>query len=72
LNVIKGNVPLNKRQLSKLRRKKRNLRQLVSKKTPLTKKRKILQKGGFIGGLLAPVLSLLAPVVGSLFGYGSR
>lgn len=29
----------------------------------ITAKRKILQKGGFLGLLLGPVISLLAPVV---------
>ena len=72
LNILKGNVELSRSQLQKLRREKHNLRQLASKRTSLTKKRRILQKGGFIGSLLAPVLSLLAPVVGSLFGHGSR
>ena len=69
LNVLKGNVPLSKVQLNKLRRQKQNLRQLTQKKLSLRKKKKILQKGGFLGTLLTPVLSLL----GGLFsGYGSR
>lgn len=71
LNILKGNVKLSRAQLQKLRREKNNLRRLSLKKTPLSQKRKIVQKGGFIGGLLAPVLSLLAPVVGSLFGHGT-
>lgn len=69
LNVLKGNVPLTKAQLTKLRREKQNLRQLTLKKVSLKKKKKILQKGGFIGALLRPVLSLLAGLIGS---YGAR
>lgn len=69
LNVLKGNVPLKKAQLNKLRREKQNLRQLARKRVSLKKKRKILQKGGFLGALLPPVLALLGGLFG---GYGSR
>lgn len=58
-NVIKGNVPLNDRQLKTLRREKNNLRKLSIKKTSLKKKRQILQKGGFLGALIPPILSVL-------------
>ena len=59
-NVIKGNVPLTIRQKTNLRRKRNDLRSLSLKKTTLRKKRKILQKGGFLTALLPPVLSILA------------
>lgn len=62
-NVIKGNVPLTDRQKTTLRRKRNDIRALSLKKTSLRKKRKILQKGGFLTALLGPVLSIL----GSLF-----
>ena len=71
-NVLKGNVPLKKAQLRKLRRERNNLRLLAVKKTPLAKKKKVLQKGGFIGALLPPVLSLLAPLVSTLIGNATR
>jgi hypothetical protein len=58
-NVIKGNVPLNERQMKSLRREKKNLRQLSVKKTSLKKKRRIIQKGGFLGALIPPILSVL-------------
>jgi hypothetical protein len=58
-NVIKGNVPLNERQMKSLRREKNNLRQLSMKKTSLKKKRRIIQKGGFLGALIPPILSVL-------------
>jgi len=58
-NVIKGNVPLTDRQKTTLRRKRNDIRALSLKKTSLRKKRKILQKGGFLTALLAPVLSIL-------------
>jgi len=59
VNVIKGNVPLTVRQKSALRRRRNDLRALSRRKTSLKAKRKILQKGGFLGSLLPPVLSLL-------------
>ena len=59
-NILKGNVPLNRVQFQRLRRQKNNLRLLALKKTPLNKKRKILQKGGFLGALIVPALSALA------------
>ena len=63
VNILKGNVPLTPRQMSKLRREKHNLRELAKKKTPVKEKKKILQKGGFLSALLAPTLSLLGSVL---------
>ena len=62
-NIIKGNVPLTNSQKTTLRRKRNDLRALSVKKTSLRKKRRILQKGGFLTALLPPILSVL----GSLF-----
>ena len=58
-NIIKGTVPLTNSQMSKLRRRRNDIRALSVKKTSLRKKRKILQKGGLLSALLPPVLSLL-------------
>jgi len=55
-NVIKGNVSLTVRQKERLRRSRNNLRASSVKKTTLQRKRRILQKGGFLGALLPPVL----------------
>ena len=62
-NVIYGRVPLNARQRVELAKRKRILRLLALKKTPLKTKKTIVQKGGFIGALLGPIVSVL----GSLF-----
>lgn len=67
-NILKGNVPLKRNQLKRLRREKKNLRTLALKKTSLKKKRKILQKGGFIGAILPPVLTVLSSLLGGLIG----
>lgn len=66
-NILKGNVPLKKGHKTKLRRYKKDLRTLVIRKTGLHKKKRILQKGGFLAALLAPLAtSLLAPLVTTL------
>jgi hypothetical protein len=68
VNILKGNVPLKPSQLKKLRREKHNVRALALKKTSLKRKRKILQKGGFIGAILPPIISVLGGLLGGLFG----
>lgn len=64
-NVLNGRVPLTKRQLTRLRQYKRNLHTLATKKPSLKSKKRVLQKGGFIGALLTPILSLLGGLLGS-------
>jgi hypothetical protein len=64
-NILNGNVPLKKKQLSSLARRKQSLRKLVLKKTPVGIKKKILQKGGFLGALITPILSLLGGWLGN-------
>ena len=60
LNVVKGRVPLTTGQKKKLAPHKKHLRQLADKRLSHTKrKRLIVQKGGFLGALLAPVLKTL-------------
>jgi len=58
-NVIKGNVSLTDRQKARLRRNRNDLRAVSLKKTSLRKKRRIVQKGGFLTALIPPVLSAL-------------
>jgi len=59
-NVVKGNVPMTGRQKANLRRRRKDVIALAIKKTSLKKKRRILQKGGFLTALLPPVLSILS------------
>ena len=66
-NILNGNIPLKKSQKGRLRRYKKDLRALVKRKTALHERKRILQKGGFVGALLAPFAkSLLAPLLISL------
>ena len=61
-NVLKGNVPLTPAQKTKLKRYSQHLRDLVDKKK--NNKKKILQTGGFLPALLAPIAaSILGPLL---------
>ena len=57
LNVLKENVPLNSQEKPKLRKHKNELRTLVKKS--VSQKKEIIQKGGFLGALLGPLLGSL-------------
>src|SRR6266516_6711830 len=58
-NILKGNVPLSAGQKKKLSFKKKALRQIILKKTSLRKKKNLIQRGGFLGALLGPIISVL-------------
>lgn len=62
LNVLYGTIPLTPQQRRHLNRYKIPLRNLCSKRSRISQKQKklILQKGGFLGALLKPVLGVLA------------
>ena len=65
-NVLKGNVPLTSPQKKRLNRHKNTLRTLTKGKSKSLKKKKVLlQKGGFLGALLAPIIGT---VLGGIFG----
>ena len=67
-NVLIGSVSISKSQLTSLRKYKNDIKALVSKQTSIAKKRVIVQKGGFIGLLLKPVLGLLGSLIPGLLG----
>ena len=54
-NLLKGNVPLSKAQLKKLKQYRKEVRTLAQKRTSQSKRKEILQKGGFLPALLAPI-----------------
>ena len=66
-NILRGNVPLTKLQKEKLARNKAGLRALTKKSFSLKEKKAILQKGGFLESLLAPIASVVAPLLSTLF-----
>jgi len=57
-NIIKGNVPLTSKQFNNLRKHHKQLKALTNKSS-VKNKRKIIQKGGFIGLLLKPLAKIL-------------
>jgi hypothetical protein len=66
-NILRGNAPLTKLQKEKLKRNKAGLRALTKKFISLKQKKAILQKCGFLGSLLAPIASVIAPLLSTLF-----
>ena len=60
-NILKGYVSLSTNQKSRLRRHKQSLRSLTKIRC-LKRKKKILQSGGFLGSLLAPILGVLGTI----------
>ena len=63
-NCLKGNVPLNRNQFHCLKKHKHSLRRLANKRTPLKTRKRIIQKGGFLGSFLGPIIK----AIGSIFG----
>ena len=68
--LLNANLTVKPAQLKKLSRHKHTLRALVAKRTSLIKRKRILQKGGFIGALLPAIIPALASLVGGLFNNG--
>jgi hypothetical protein len=63
-NIVQGNIPVTPCQKRKLGRYKALLRTLSNRRVKLETKRKLLQQGGAILPLLAP---LVIPLITSLF-----
>ena len=66
-NILKGHCALQPKEKKNLAKHKRDLRQLVNKSLPIKEKRRIIQKGGFLSALLAPLASMVVPLVSKLF-----
>lgn len=70
--IINRRVPMTDAQLRIVTRLASDIRYLVNPRTPLRERRRVLQKGGFIGALLGPVLKTLLPtLLGGILG-GTR
>ena len=65
-NVLDGNIKLSKKQSYTLRKQKNALRKIVDKKTSMQKRKNIIQRGGFLGALLGPVVSILGGLLGNV------
>jgi hypothetical protein len=66
-NVLNSNLKIKSSHLKKLSRHKQTLRALASKSTSLTKRKQLLQRGGFIGALLPAIIPAVASLLGGLF-----
>ena len=62
-NVLQGVVPLSTKQRKQLCRYKKHLREIASKRVSQKRKRAILMRGGFLGSLLTPILSVLGSIL---------
>ena len=68
-NILRGNVSLTPAQKAKLTRYKQKIRQVANKKTALKQKQQIVQTGGFLPALLAPLLgSVITPLAEKAVG----
>jgi hypothetical protein len=66
-NILKGNVKVKPKEKKALKRHKTALRELVQHRKGIEAKRKLLiQKGGFLPFLLAPILSAAGGLLGGL------
>lgn len=68
-NIIKVNVPLSAVYKRNLQKYRTYLRKLSKKKTSVKKKKEILQTGGFLSALLAPLASsVIVPLLKQVLG----
>ena len=66
LNVLNGTVKLSSAQRKKLVAYKKVLRSVADRKLKtVSKKRLLVQKGGFLPAILTPVLAVVASLIGS-------
>lgn len=57
-NILRGNVPLDRKYKTRLRKHAPILRKLVDRRDKVSKKKKIIvQNGGFLPSLLIPIVS---------------
>jgi len=63
-NVLNSNLKIKPVHLRRLKRHRQTLRVLASKKTSLVNRKRLLQKGGFIGALLPALIPAIASLVG--------
>ena len=65
-NILHGNIPLNEKTKNKLKKYKNILRKFIKKSSLNTKKKILIQKGGFLQILIPSVISAVASIIGSL------
>ena len=72
-NLLNGKVKLTPKEKKRLIRYKKHIRKVAKRATTKKTKKKIIQTGGFLRAILAPLLgSVLAPLTQSIFGSQRR
>ena len=64
LHVLEGYVPLTPLQKKRLARNKHGLRVLAKKHSSVKRRKQVLQKGGFLGALIKPIVAVLGELLG--------
>lgn len=77
LNILRGNVPLTPTQKKKLCKHKKTIRRLANEKMSLKNRKRVLQRGGFLPLLLAPLLAKIgiaaaSGIAGGLAGAAAK
>lgn len=67
-NVLRGNIDLSSGNFAKLKRYRRSLQDLASRKLSINRKRDMLLSNNQTGGFLPILASLAAPLISSLLG----
>ena len=64
-NIHKGNIPLNATQLKTIRKFSKAAKLILKRSTGIQSKKRLLQKGGFIPALIAPIIGFLGSLIGN-------
>ncbi len=72
LNMLSGNLDINTTDLNKLRKYKHIFRKLIQKSNLKTKKKILVQHGGFLQYLLPAVITGISSIVSSLISKPSE
>jgi len=68
-NIVRGNVRISKGQKKKLKKHAKFIRLIAQKRFSLPKKKRLLvQRGGFLPALIAPILGIAGNLLGELIG----
>jgi hypothetical protein len=68
MNLLSGNIPLSKHQLSQLKKHRKQMRELTKRQLSIKRKKQILkQKGGFLGAILPLAVSAIGSLLPGLF-----
>ena len=64
-NIDRGNIPLNSSQLKTVKKFNKAAKLILKRSTSIESKKRLLQKGGFIPALIAPIIGFLGSLIGN-------